>query len=69
MVFSGLKCRVLVTQSPKYFHMVNPVTCMNVGTSHIDTKSLLALYPCGITRRDPPSCEAPREPTIYALGD
>ena len=27
--------------------------------------SLLALYPSGIPRRDPPSCEAPREPTIY----
>ena len=27
--------------------------------------SLLALYPGGIPRREPPSCEAPREPTIY----
>ena len=25
----------------------------------------LALYPSGIPRSDPPSCEAPREPTIY----
>ena len=28
-------------------------------------KSLLALYPGGIPRREPPSCEAPRQPTIY----
>ena len=28
-------------------------------------KSLLALYPSGIPRTDTPSCEAPREPTIY----
>ena len=26
---------------------------------------MLALYPSGIPIRDPPSCEAPREPTIY----
>ena len=30
-----------------------------------NTYSLLALYPGGIPRREPPSCEAPREPTIY----
>ena len=29
--------------------------------------SLLALYPGGIPRREPPSCEAPREPTIYHM--
>ena len=25
----------------------------------------LALYPGGLPKREPPSCEAPREPTIY----
>ena len=34
--------------------------------AHINTYSLLALYPSGITRREPPSCEAPQEPTIYS---
>ena len=29
--------------------------------------SLLALYPGGIPTKGPPSCEAPREPTIYPL--
>ena len=29
--------------------------------------SLIAIYPSGIPRRDPPSCEAPREPTMYVL--
>ena len=28
---------------------------------------ILALYPGGIPRRGPPSCEAPREPTIYSV--
>ena len=27
--------------------------------------SLLALYPGGVPKRYPPSCEAPREPTMY----
>ena len=27
--------------------------------------SVLILYPGGIPKREPPSCEAPREPTIY----
>ena len=31
----------------------------------IELKSLLALYPGGIPGREPPSCEAPREPIIY----
>ena len=26
-----------------------------------------SLYPVGIPRSEPPSCEAPRQPTIYAL--
>ena len=29
------------------------------------THSLLALYPSRIPRREPPSCEAPRQQTIY----
>ena len=29
--------------------------------------SLLALYPGGIPRREPPSCEAPRQLTIYEI--
>ena len=30
-----------------------------------DTESKLALCPSGIPKREPPGCEAPREPTIY----
>ena len=29
------------------------------------TKAYFSLYPSGIPRRHPPSCEDPREPTIY----
>ena len=29
----------------------------------------LLLYPGGIPRREPPSCEAPRQPTIYMSPD
>ena len=43
---------------------LNHSTTGHFWTIWIST-SLLALYPSGIPRRDPPSCEAPREPTIY----
>ena len=35
------------------------MTFFNSMTSY----SLLALYPSGIPRKEPPSCEAPRQPT------
>ena len=68
--------RCLVKTCQKFFYtkellhwnMIEKFTTNNV-TIDYDRKinSLLALYPSGIPKREPPSCEAPRQPTIYFL--
>ena len=37
------------------------------GIRYAPLHTMTSKYPSGIPKRDPPSCEAPREPTIYVL--
>ena len=45
--------------------MSYPWTSCNKGALYFIHYSLLALYPGGIPTREPPNCDAPRQPTIY----
>ena len=47
-----------INQNPKPIGISYTIHCRT-------DQSLIALYPGGIPRSEPPSCEAPQQPTIY----
>ena len=44
---------------------IAPIKTVTIRPGYVAGLSENTKYPSGIPRSDPPSCEAPREPTIY----
>ena len=57
----ALTCRIQIRPSLARTYLIPNKTGV------LGENSLLALYPGGISKREPPSYKAPRQPTIYML--